>query len=93
MPRVDPTFDTRPRHYVSRQQDIIEGVKWLDPDRVDEWAGQLSKSEPVVTYCAYGFHVGCKSAVALRQAGFDASYMKGGHSAWKAIGGKTKLFT
>jgi hypothetical protein len=26
------------------------------------------------------------AAIALRDAGFDAKYMKGGHSAWKAIG-------
>ena len=26
-------------------------------------------------------------------AGFDAKYMKGGHSAWKAIGGPIKLYT
>ena len=40
---------------------------------------------------AYGFHVGCKTAIALREAGFDARYMKGGHSAWKAIGGPIRL--
>ena len=33
------------------------------------------------------------AAVALRDAGFDASYMQGGHSAWKAIGGPTKIHT
>ena len=56
-----------------------------DPDHVQDWAGELSKSEPVVVFCAYGFHVGCKTA--LREARFDAKYMKGGHSAWKALGG------
>ncbi|PYN95507.1 MAG: hypothetical protein DMD91_24480 [Candidatus Rokuibacteriota bacterium] len=55
--------------------------------------GELSKSDPVVVFCAYGFHVGCKTAIALREAGFDAKYMKGGHSAWKAIGGPIKLYT
>jgi Fe-Mn family superoxide dismutase len=50
----------------------------------------LSKSDPVVVYCVYGFHVGCRTAVALREAGYDATYMKGGHSAWKALGGKVK---
>ena len=29
----------------------------------------------------------------LRDAGLDAVYMKGGHSAWKAIGGPLKLYT
>jgi Fe-Mn family superoxide dismutase len=86
-------IDARPRHFVSRTQDIIDGATWRDPERVQEWAGELSKSDPVVVYCAYGFHVGCKTAIALREAGFDAKYMKGGHSAWKAIGGPVKLYT
>ena len=85
-------IDARPVHSVSRQQDIMEGATWRDPDRVHEWMGELSKSEPVVVFCVYGFHVGCRMAETLRGAGFDAKFMKGGHSAWKAIGGKTKLF-
>jgi superoxide dismutase, Fe-Mn family len=84
-------IDARPRHYVSRTQDIIEGATWRDPERVQDWAGELSKSEPVVVFCVYGFHVGCKTATALRDAGFDAKYMKGGHSAWKALGGPLRM--
>jgi Fe-Mn family superoxide dismutase len=30
--------------------------------------------------------------VALRNAGFDASYMTGGHYGWKALKGPVKLF-
>ncbi len=84
-------IDARPRHYISRTQDIIEGAVWRDPERVQEWAGELSKSDPVVVFCVYGFHVGCRTAAALRDAGFDARYMKGGHSAWKAIGGPVRM--
>ncbi|HYK12423.1 MAG TPA: Fe-Mn family superoxide dismutase, partial [Burkholderiales bacterium] len=83
-------IDARPRHFVSRQQDIIDGATWRDPERVQDWIGELSKSEPVVTFCAYGFHIGCKTAIALRDAGFDAKFMKGGHSAWRAIGAPVK---
>jgi superoxide dismutase, Fe-Mn family len=83
-------IDARPKHYVTRTQDIIEGATWRDPERVKEWAGELSKSEPVVVFCVYGFHIGCQTAGALREAGFDAKYMKGGHAAWKAIGGPVK---
>ena len=83
--------DARPKHYVSRTQDIIDGATWRDPERVQEWMGELSKSDPVVVFCVYGFHVGCRTAVALREAGFDAKYMKGGHSGWKAIGGPIRL--
>jgi superoxide dismutase, Fe-Mn family len=84
-------IDARPKHYVSRTQDIIEGATWRDPERVQEWMGELSKSEPVVVFCVYGFHVGCRTAIALREAGFDAKYMKGGHSGWKAIGGQVRM--
>jgi len=83
--------DTRPKHFVSRQQDIAEGVQWRDPERVGEWMGELSKEKPVVVYCAYGFHVGCRTAIALREAGFDARYMKVGHSGWQAVGAPIQM--
>jgi Fe-Mn family superoxide dismutase len=86
-------IDTRPKHFVSRQQDIAEGVTWRDPERVGEWMGELSKEQPVVVYCAYGFHVGCRTAIALRDAGFDARYMTVGHSGWKAVGAPVKMST
>src|ERR1700716_2491147 len=85
-------IDTRPKHYTTKAQDIMEGAVWRDPERLDEWIGTLSKTEPVVTFCVYGFHLGCQTASALRKAGFDARYMAGGHYAWKAIKGPVKLF-
>ena len=84
-------IDTRPKHFVSRQQDIADGVTWRDPERVSEWMAELSKEKPVVVYCAYGFHVGCRTAIALRDAGFDARYMTVGHSGWKAVGAPVRL--
>ena len=85
-------IDARPKHYVTRTQDIIDGATWRDPERVKEWAGELSKTDPVVVFCVYGFHIGCQTAGTLREAGLDAKYMKGGHAAWKAIGGAVKHF-
>src|SRR5687768_16605529 len=58
--------DARPPVSLASWQEIMDGATWRDPDRVQEWAGELSKSEPVVVYCAYGFHVGCKTAITLR---------------------------
>jgi Fe-Mn family superoxide dismutase len=84
-------IDARPRHYTTKSHDIMEGAVWRDPERVDDWIGELSKEKPVVTYCVYGFHVGCQTAIALKKSGFDARYMAGGHYAWKAIGGKVRL--
>jgi Fe-Mn family superoxide dismutase len=85
-------IDTRPRHYSTRAQDIVEGAVWRDPERVDEWIAELSKTSPVVTFCVYGFHIGCETAATLRNAGFDARYMAGGHFGWKAAQGPTRLF-
>jgi superoxide dismutase, Fe-Mn family len=85
-------IDVRPRHFVSRHQDIAEGITWRDPEQIDHWMGELSKTEPVVVYCAYGFHIGCKTAIKLREAGFDAKYMNSGHSGWRAVGAPLKLF-
>jgi len=85
-------IDVRPRATVSRLQDIADGAQWRDPEQLQQWMGELSKSEPVVVYCAYGFHVGCKTTIKLREAGFDAKYMNSGHSGWKAIGGPMKMY-
>jgi superoxide dismutase, Fe-Mn family len=86
-------IDTRPRHFVSRQQDIADGIQWRDPEQVQHWMAELDKAQPVVVYCAYGFHVGCKTAIKLRDAGFDAKYMNSGHSGWRATGGPVKMYT
>ena len=86
-------IDVRPRAAALRGQDIAEGAQWRDPEQLQQWIGELSKSEPVVVYCAYGFHVGCKTAIRLREAGFDAKYMNSGHSGWKAAGYPLKMST
>jgi Fe-Mn family superoxide dismutase len=79
--------DARPRHHISRVTDMMEGAIWRDPDRVEEWIGELSTDQPVAVYCAYGFHVGCNVTRALRERGLDARYVRGGVSAWYAAGG------
>ena len=81
-------IDARPRHYYTRSNEIMAGAAWRDPDKVQEWAGDLAPDKPVVVFCVYGFHVGCRMAGALRARGLDARYLAGGHSAWKAIGGE-----
>ena len=83
-------IDGRPRHFTTRSHEIMDGAVWRDPELIDDWIGELDREQPVVTYCVYGFHVGCQMAIALRKAGFDARYMAGGHSGWKAVGGKVR---
>src|SRR5881394_2116607 len=83
-------LDATPPHFVARRQEMIVGAQWRDHEKVPEWIGDLKKDEPVAVFCAYGFHVACRTTLALREAGFDAKVVPGGRSAWKAIGGATK---
>jgi len=85
--------DARPRHYFSRNVDMMRTAVWRDPNRIDQWAKELSPDKPVFVYCAYGYHVGCNVAAALRKRGFDAKYLRGGLSAWYAAGGERVLKT
>jgi Fe-Mn family superoxide dismutase len=84
-------LDARPRHYFSKATDMMQGATWRDPERIEEWVGELSPEQPVAVYCAYGFHVGCSVTSALRERGFDARYILGGLSAWYAMGGPRAL--
>jgi superoxide dismutase, Fe-Mn family len=84
-------LDARPRHHISRTVDLMEGAIWRDPDRVEEWIGELVPDRPVAVYCAYGFRVGCSVTKTLRERGFDARYIRGGVSAWYATGGPRAL--
>lgn len=84
-------LDARPRHYFSRSADMMRGATWRDPDRVDEWAHELTADAPVFVYCAYGFNVGCGVTAALRARGFDAKFIRGGLSSWYAAGGERTL--
>ena len=47
----------------------MDGAVWRDPERMDEWIGELSKEEPVVIFCVYGFHVGCEDGRDAPQGG------------------------
>ena len=47
-------LDARPKHYFSRNMDMMRGAIWRDPSRVDEWSKELSADAPVFVYCAYG---------------------------------------
>ncbi|HEX2116194.1 MAG TPA: Fe-Mn family superoxide dismutase [Alphaproteobacteria bacterium] len=85
--------DARPRHYFSRNVDMMRAAVWRDPNRIDQWAKELSPDKPVFVYCAYGYHVGCSVTAALRQRGFDARFLRGGLSAWYAAGGERVLKT
>ena len=66
----------------------MAGAVWRDPEHVQDWVGELSRSDPVVVFCVYGFHVGCQTAGALRRRDSTRCTLKGGHSAGKRLEGR-----
>jgi superoxide dismutase, Fe-Mn family len=83
--------DARQRNHMSRNVDLMAGATWRDPDHVGEWIAELSPGKPVVVYCAWGFDVGRNVAKTLIERGFDARFLRGGISAWYALGGARTL--
>ena len=77
--------DVRRKGAFDAAPDLIEGAIWRDPERVDDWAGELAGAE-VVVYCVYGHEVGQSTAARLRDAGVSARYLVGGIEDWKAAG-------
>jgi len=83
--------DARQRDHMSRHVDLMAGARWRDPDRVEEWIGELTPDKPVAVYCSYGFDVGRNVTKTLIERGFDARFVRGGVSAWYASGGPRAL--
>ncbi len=83
--------DARQRDHMSRDRDLMAGATWRDPDCVEEWIGKLAPDKPVAVYCSYGFDVGRNVVKSLIERGLDASFIRGGISAWYAAGGARSL--
>ena len=77
--------DVRRKGAYDAARDMIEGAVWRDPERVEEWAGELAGAE-VVVYCVYGHEVGRSTAARLRDAGVAARFLSGGIEDWKKAG-------
>ena len=57
--------------------------------------GSASCRSPIRSWCSAptAFTSAARPRSRCATPGFDAKYMKGGHSAWRAIGGPVKLYT
>ena len=73
--RRAPAFD-------ADDQRIIGAARRL-PDDLASWSNALSKERAVVAYCVHGHEGSQGVAIALRNAGLQASYLEGGIGAWK----------
>jgi Fe-Mn family superoxide dismutase len=79
-------LDVRRAAVFEQADAIIPGAQWRDPGLVGQWSAQLPKGERVVVYCVYGHEVGRSTAMRLRAAGVDASFLRGGIDGWKTAG-------
>jgi hypothetical protein len=48
-------IDARPRHYITRASEIVEGAVWRDPERVEDWIGDLNPTTRSSTSASTGF--------------------------------------
>lgn len=64
----------------------IPGADWRDPSSVAQWAGELPQGAEVVVYCVHGHEVSQSTAQQLREAGFNARFLRGGIDGWQAAG-------
>lgn len=82
-------IDVRRKGAFEAGKDIITGAQWRDPERVEDWARELSAKE-VVVYCVHGHEVSQSTAARLRDAGIAARYLTGGIEAWRSAGRPTQ---
>ena len=78
-------IDVRRKGAYEAAPDLIKDAEWRDPEKVDEWAGEMAGAQ-VVVYCVYGHEVGQSTAARLRDAGIDARFLAGGIEDWKKSG-------
>lgn len=76
-------LDVRKKPAYDDDNCVAEGAEWRDPFAIDDWAGDLDKSKPVVCYCVHGHQVSQDSCRKLSELGFDAYYLRGGFDEWK----------
>jgi len=81
-------IDVRREQAFRAATDMIAGALWRDPERVNEWAGELPRASRVVACCVRGHEVSQGVAKALGERGLFAQYLQGGiEEGWKAAGG------
>src|SRR5207248_9089652 len=42
---------------IPRRSDMLPCARFLAPEAIDEWAGELPQDKAIVVYCVYGFQV------------------------------------
>jgi rhodanese-related sulfurtransferase len=76
-------LDVRSRAHYERDDGQIPGSIRVLPDQIGDWAATASKERPVVAYCTCPDEASSgRVSRFLKEAGFEASALKGGYNAW-----------
>jgi thiosulfate sulfurtransferase len=79
-------IDVRRQEAFIKDPQTISGALRREPDRVTEWIGDLPKATRIVVVCVHGHEVSQGLCRTLAAQGYDAYFLEGGLSAWRAAG-------
>jgi rhodanese-related sulfurtransferase len=83
-------LDVRRRSDYEVDPKMIPGAIWRDPENVDQWSRELPKGKYTVIYCVRGGSVSQSVSSRLMERDVQASYIEGGITAWKELGGEVE---
>ncbi len=83
-------LDVRRRSDYEADPKIIPGAVWRDPESVDQWSGELPMGKDIVIYCVRGGSVSKSVSSRLMEQNVRTSYIEGGITAWKELGGEVE---
>jgi rhodanese-related sulfurtransferase len=84
--RQPALFDVRRKADLEAARKKIGSAAWRDPEKADEWIGEIPQDRPVVVYCVKGGSVSQSIADRLQQTHPDVKFLQGGIKAWAELG-------
>lgn len=84
--RQPAIFDVRRKNDFDAAPRKIHGAPWLDPEKADEWEGEIPRDRPVVVYCVKGGSVSQSIAARLKERDVHVTFLQGGIKAWTELG-------
>jgi rhodanese-related sulfurtransferase len=85
-PDAPQLVDVRRREVRDSAPGLLPAASWSDPGDVAIWSKLLDRARPVVVACKAGHELSQSVVAALREQGFAARILSGGHSAWQEAG-------
>lgn len=79
-------LDVRSRAHYENDDGQVPGSIRVLPDQIEEWASNAPKGRPIVAYCTCPDEASSgRVSRRLKALGFEASALKGGYNAWRAL--------